>query len=332
MEDLNEGFTPEELAILGEVEDEAGETSEEQGEKTEQEAEGEASEEEKGELKEAAEEGEEKTAEEEEEQEDARIPQSRLNEVVAQREEAKQKLDLFKRLGPDKYYEVYPDEKPKETDEGTKAPPLSRIPSMKEAGNMIVKGGEYDGKTLAEVYEVDSLAATDLYIAFREEQREQARSQEQEQTKLKEESERELNRFSQNLCQELYEKDIDALSDDEGKEIDKIIQSVLDWMEETGRGGGKVEDAYWLMNKDRILADAKEKGVKSFVKTLQKKTVPNVKGNKGGGAKTGYEAYEGMSENQLAETVANMSDPQFEKFRKDAPESFKKKFPGVDWD
>jgi hypothetical protein len=68
------------------------------------------------------------------------------------------------------------------------------------------------------------------------------------------------------------------------------------------------------------------------VKNLKQGSVSTVKGQKDGAAKkTGYEAYEGMSDNQFRATINSMTDKTYRDFINKAPQSLKEKFPKVDW-
>jgi hypothetical protein len=340
MGDINEQFTKEELVTLGEVEAEPSKEAPEEAkepekaEATEEKGSAEVKEpetEQAAEPTESATEGKEETQEDEEDLTEPVKVQKRINKLTWERRETERKLDLLKRLGPDKYFEVYPDEKPKDSPPPQTAK-VDRVLSFSEALNLRVNGGTYDGKTLAEVYQENPVIATDMYIDLRDKQRDAIAQANMSQVKLREESEKEITTFSRTLSKEMFEKDFETLTEDDGKRIEVVIADVLDWMEKTGRGGGRIEDAYFLMNKENLIKNAKSDGAKSLVKNLKQGSVASVKGQKDGAAKkTGYEAYDGMSDNQFRATINSMTDKTYRDFINKAPQSLKEKFPKVDW-
>ena len=79
-------------------------------------------------------------------EDDAPVPLKRFNKVYGEMKTQTEKFDLYKRLGPDKYYDIYPDEKPKEE-------PAPEVPaSISEAASMVINGGPYDGQTLGDSF------------------------------------------------------------------------------------------------------------------------------------------------------------------------------------
>ena len=130
----------------------------------------------------------------------------------------------------------------------------------------------------------------------------------------------------------MFDKDLSQLTEEDSKRVEDVISDVLTWMEKTGRGGGRIDDAYFIMHKENLIKSAKSEGARSLVKNLKAGSVSNVHARKDGKAsRTGYEAYEGMSENQMRSAISSMSDKSFKDFVNKAPQSLKTKFPKVDW-
>lgn len=313
-DNIDKEFSKEELETLGESSEEEGpDTQDEEQSGDEQESETEQASEQEQEGEQEGEEDEQAEVDEE----GNVIPYSRFKKEYASRKELERKHDLLKR-DPEAYRKLYPDEF---EDKGEEKPSVGIKSS--EAANMVVQGGQHDGKTLAEVYDEDPFAATDLYLEYRDSQKKEA----EQQANLQKQSQEELKNFSDELAQELFEKGLDALGPKEGKEIDGVIDSVLGWMEETGRGGGNVADAYFLMNKERILQNAAEKGVKSLVDKSSKGQVRTVNSGKGQTEKSGYGRFMDFTADQLTDYIENLSDTEAEKFMAKAPQELKDKFP-----
>jgi hypothetical protein len=318
-------FTKEELEILGEdtgEEEEPGKGVQEE----EQEEPGEGVQEEEGEQGEAAEEDE------------GAVPQARFDEVYGQSKENERKLDLIKRLGPDEYYKLYPDEKPdaqgSRGDEKTTItePAQDRVLSFQEVQGMVIDGGAYDGRTLGDLYKDNPIAAQDIYLNYRDEQRAAIDKKNASAEAIRQAAEEETNAFTTSIAKQMFEKDIDALSAEESKKVEKIVLDVMDWINQPGHYGYKLEHAFLIMHKDDLLAGAKSDGAKALVKQLKGGSTPSVKANKGsGGKKTGYEAYEEMDRNQLAARIEGMTDAEFEKFSANAPQSLKDKLEDIPW-
>lgn len=253
---------------------------------------------------------------------DAPVPLKRFNKVYGEMKTTTEKFDLFKRLGPDKYYEVYPDEKPEEEPEETPDKPVS----ISEASHMVITGGEYDGKTLGEVAEIDPLSAMGMYDDYRDEQRKKADND----AKLKAASETEETNFKAEQAKGLFGKEHSALTAEEQTKIDGVISGTLDWMDKTGRGGGNLFDAYYLMNRDAEISAAKGDAAANAVESITKGAVQSISGTKGS-AKTGYGAYINLSRDQMADKLESMSESEKANFYAKAPANVKNKFPELPW-
>ena len=254
------------------------------------------------------------------------------------KEEAERKLNLFRELGPERYYSLYPADKPA----GWK-PPAAAAKAAKEPDvfDLVAQypdpSNPYHGKTLREIYSLDAAEGRRLERAYektRADESEKARAAAKAMENLKQQTlrdaEAEVETFTGYLAGERFSKKADALTPQEKAQVESSIQATLDWMGKTNRGGGILADAYFLMNMEKILADAKTKGGKGALESLQRASVPSI--NAGGGAATiGMGAYEAMSRDELAAKIADMSEAAFIKFSKQASAALKAKHPDVPW-
>ena len=266
-----------------------------------------------------------------------KIPPKRFREVYREAKEGertKEKLDLFKKLGPQGYYQAFPDERPE-----TPAQPEPRreiIPPGADIGALIVKqpNGPYDGMTLRDVYQQDPVFATNLQTDFLLKQREAEDQRRGEAGRVRNEAATEIETFAESVAQETFGKAAKGLSKDEEAKIVGTIQTVLDWMHATHRGGGNISDAYFLMNKEGLLKGAASKAAAKTLKDLQERRGPaSIDTGAGGDAKeTGFEAMEKMTEAQLTQKIDAMSDKDAAKFFKTASKGLRAKFPGLPWD
>ncbi|HSW65043.1 MAG TPA: hypothetical protein VLH56_17290 [Dissulfurispiraceae bacterium] len=243
--------------------------------------------------------------------------------------ETQRKLNLFKELGADKFYEHYPDEKPA----GYK--PANRelrqetgVPA--NIGEMVVQGGPHDGKTLNEVYQDDHAYATLMQNQYLDGLKEK-----ETETKRKQDSERErtlseVTQFADTRAVEMFGKKYDELPEVEKARINAITSDVLDWIGKTMRTV-YIDDAYYLMNRDAIIKSAHEKGGKAALASLSKPAIPSIDTGGGKGA-VGMDAYESMTSEQLAAKVADMTDAQLSKFLKEAPQSVRSKHSSLPWE
>ncbi len=322
-------FTQEELEILGEeTPDEEPETPSEDEDDT-----GESQEsEEKPEETPASEEKEEPEAEPKEEGEGEKekgpVPYDRFSKVYGEKKELERKLELF-RKDPEEYFKQYPDEKPK--GEQQKEQEKTDIPTFGEAGNLVVQGGEYDGLTLRQVYEKDPFTAQDIYMQYRESLLAHQREEQETSTRLKEESDKEVNSFASERAKDLFDKDLDKLSEKEVTQINQEINETLDWMAKTGRGAGNLKDGYILKNLDKLLENATKKGASGLVNQLKKPSSSSIS-SKRTSSDTSMNNYLNMDINQLAAVIDNMGDQEFLNFKKNAPPALREKLPGLDWD
>jgi len=250
------------------------------------------------------------------------VPYKRFSKVYGEMKTTTEKFDLFKRLGPDKYYDVYPDEKPEEEPEEVPETPVS----ISEAANMVINGGPYDGQTLGEVSKTDPLSAMAMYDEYRAEQRTKI----EDDKRFKTEAEQEETDFKSEQAKGMFEKEYSTLSTVEQDKIDQVISSALGWMEKTGRGGGNLFDAHYLMNRDADIAAAKGDAAASMVNAITRGVVQSIPGKKGN-EQTGYGAYINLTRDQLADKLEKMSESEQATFYGKAPANLKDKFPDLPW-
>jgi len=274
--------------------------------------------------------------------EGTRIPLKRWRENYREsmdnkrgREETEKKFNQFRELGPEKYYAIYPNEKPADW-----KPPEKPQAPQKDIFDLVAQYSDpnhpYNGKTLREIYATDPAEARRLERAY---EQDQTRRSEEERGKVEAEKQRhqhvlnqcdaEINDFTGHLSKEMFGKDASTLSKEEKAHIDSSIQATIDWMQKSQRGAGILADAYFLMNKEKIIADAKAKGGKGIIQSLSKPSIPSI--NAGSGAAAGGTEFENMTREQLAAHIANLDDAGYEKFMKSATPEMKAKLPDLPW-
>lgn len=339
-------FTPEELEILGETPVEPEKVDQETPTEVEGETETEVKEPEP-EVKEPEHTEEEKAAVEkmglriEEgfivDADGTKIPPKRWKQMYFEskelergKTELERKFTLYKELGQEKYYELYPDEKPANW-QPQKEENIQTQPKSFDMGEMKVVGGEYDGYTLNEVYQVNPAYATYLQNEYLNSEREKVATVAQQQENIRKESEKELSEFTETLNNEFYPgKKLEELTEGEQRNIANTIQATLDWMSKTKRGSGRLDDAYFLMHREEQLKEAKTKGGKLALESLTKKPVIPSLDNKGGVAEGSN--YDTMTTEQLAQKIADMPDVKAMEFMKNASPTIKAKHPTLPWD
>jgi hypothetical protein len=262
----------------------------------------------------------------------AKIPLARFKKIYYQakgKEETETKLNLFKTLGAEKYYEVYPDEKPADFKpvERKADPPHATADIYK----MTVTGGQYDGWIVADVAKEDPIAAQVMVNDYLESKRTAKATEERKQEEFNKNFTAEKNAFLFERAKELFGKDKDY-TPEEIKQVNDVYGVLSKWMIANKKSHYKMEDAYLLMNKDEIIKKTKVTATKEALKTAtDKKVIPSIGNGDGSAGLTGFEAAMAMSEDALAKHIDKMSDAEFAKFSKDAPKALKDKFPSLPW-
>ena len=245
--------------------------------------------------------------------------------------EIENKFKLFRTVGPEKYYSMFPNEAPAG---GYKPPAPTRIPAQPDPLDLVAQypdpSHQYHGMTLRDIYNVDAAEGRRLERAWEQGQKAAERTESERQQRMIRESEEEINTFTADFAREHYGKEAKELSAQQETEISKVIQDTLDWMKKTGRGGGVLADAYFVMNREQILEGERKKAGKKALEALKQPSIPSIGG--GGRASAGsMSAYETMSADQLAEAIGNMEDRAALAFLKNAPDALKAKYPGIPW-
>jgi len=328
----NKDFTEDELKILGEVEE--PEVTESETE-VETEAAGEAEAETETEEAVDTESAPAKAAESEPEHGTDKV-QKRIDTLTIEKKTAQEKLDLFKRLGADGYYKLYPDETP-ETIEKPKAPIPGELPKeITDIRTIEVEGGDFDGKTFGQVFDTDPRAAYQLdpYYARKLDDHKQAQEAEKTQRfeKIKQAEVERIDKFASALSTEIFEvDDPDKLTKEQQGQLSGKIEQVMDWMSETGRLHYNIDDAYQIMTSGKRIGEAQTNGAKSVIDKLSR---PVRSIGTGGEEKAvgEFDRFATMSDKGFASAIENMPDDKFAKLMASKPPALVKKFPNAPWD
>lgn len=289
------------------------------------------------------------TGEEETPKEGEPVPYDRFAKVYGrdkqherERDEFKEKLDLFKR-NPDEYYTKYPDEKPEDyqkTERKPETPVVTEILPMRKMLGAAVNdppNPSFHGKTMAELLEMGPegiAAANDYYQEYVESIRDQVKASKQKEEEGLKSLRDEDNRFMDSRAQELFNKSLTNLDDIQKDKVEKVAKDTLAWMKANKKPGRNtmaysLEDAFKLMNYEKSLSDATVKGAEGLVKFAKSGTVKSVATS---GTKTTTDPYSGymaMSEQDLADKINDMSEGEYMKFLKEATPTFRQKFPSL---
>ena len=255
-----------------------------------------------------------------------RIPVERFSKVYKQAKDGErlaEKHNLLKQLGQEEYFRLYPDEAP----QGWKPKGAEPTPQVEnDPFNMVVQGGQYNGMTLREVWDIDSKEGFRLHNDWKDAQVEAKAAAREKEGKLKSDTEKELSSFATERAKELFDKAPDAMTEVEKKQVSDSITATIEWMQKTGRGGGIMQDAWRLMNYETALAKARESATKGTIDALKKPVVGSIDTNKGTPVETEFGKYASMTREQLGKEFDRMTDKEFVHFKKNAPESVRKKF------
>ncbi len=244
-------------------------------------------------------------------------------------EEINRKYNLLKELGTDKYYELYPDEKP-----ASYQPPVTRkedpVQPMEDFNTMIVTGGKYDGWQLGDVAKEDPIAASVMLNNYLEGKRAVVEQETRRKADFERGFEQERADFCYSRAKELFNKS-DNYSDEEKAKVVKIYEDLSKWMIANKKSHYNMEDAYALMNKDKIIASKVAEASKAAIEKASQPGVKSIGSVSSDGAQTGFESYLTMTEDQLADVIDKMSDKDQRKFYKEAPAALKAKYPSLPW-
>ena len=272
------------------------------------------------------------------------VPYKRFSKVYGEREqlrrekeEVAQKMNLLRTLGPDRYYELYPDERPQGSGgpEPTAQPGATggELPTMQQCLNMTIQGGPYDGYTLAQLYGSDDLthraAAQDIYQNFRDQRVREVSESQAKEAEARTRVETEHNSFVDQRAQEFYGKGAANLTASERGQIQTIVNTLLDRMESGELRTYDLTTAYKLATFDDAIKDAKGKSVKALVESMRKATsATKPDGKPSGTAKaSGYDGYMSYTPDQMFKHLDRMTTPERIAFWKKAPDGLKNRFP-----
>ncbi len=252
----------------------------------------------------------------------AKIPLERFRKIYYEAQEGirtKEKLHLLKTLGPEKFYEVHPEEKPDDyVPLGQKVNPLDMRATYPQPDH------PYQGLTLREIMKQDPEEGTNLLRNYEIVQRGKGDTRKRE----FEETAAEANEFASIVAKEMFSKDsLDALTLEEAETIKGLIDSTYQWGVTNGKQKYRLSDVWRLKNKADPVKQEKA------LKSLEKKPAVKSIGSGGGSAGlSGFEAYEAMTEDELTTTIDKMPDKKAAEFFKKAPDSLRKKYPKIPWD
>ena len=190
-----------------------------------------------------------------------------------------------------------------------------------------ITGGDHDGMTLGELAETDILAALDIYNNHRDGQR----AKQDAEVARREEVDREGAEFLSDRAKEAFGKDFNDLTTDEEAQVRKLGDVVAAWMVETNRGGGIIEDGYYLMNKDNLLEQKQGEALKSLVAALKDPGTPSISIQKTTPTKGGFSRFLNYTSDEAAAEMDKMNEAEEDEFYKKAPAEVRKKFPSLPW-
>lgn len=357
-EPYKDSFTPEELAALGEAVPEKTEETEESTGKTQEteEKKTEETQETKTEEPETEQKTETETQTPEEKQaaeamgfrletddkgkvyvvddEGTKIPAQRwtklyrgYQEKTREAQTKQEKFDLFRTLGADEYYRIFPDEKPAgykppaETPKAAsgKVDPLDLI--VNDPANP-----DYHGRPLREIKDVDPFYAAVLFTNWQNQQAAVTEKSKRDEEETRKTAEQEATSFGMARVKELWGiDDPSKVTPEQEKAILDLGQKVIAWQTKNSCLHYTWEHAYKLMMHDELIAKARDEGAKGTLKSLQGGRGPaSIDTGKGGLVKDHtFDAMEKWSDSQLEDHLDKLSEAETVKFLKDAPPKIK---------
>lgn len=265
------------------------------------------------------------------------VPQSRFDEVYGKSKEAERKYNLIKELGLDEFYKRHPEERP--ANYAPQAKPVPAPVPVEEYGGLTYNnpGHQWHGLTLNQINEQDPIAAKGLLDKFVDGQnraaQEAQREKEEQDRKFKEDSEKEVQTFSDARATELFGKKLSELPEADQQKVNAVVASTLEWMQSTNRGGGFIEDAFTLMNLEKIRESERTKGAEAALKSINKPAVPSIAAGKTGGNVVSSNL-ETMSTAELSAHIHGLPEAKMMEFLKSPPggQALKDKHPTLPWD
>jgi hypothetical protein len=256
-----------------------------------------------------------------------KIPVARFKRVMSEKKVTENKLNLFKNLGADEYYKVYPDEKPEGYQAKREPTPAA---AEEDFNSMVITGGKYDGQTIGEVAQIDPVSANLMVNNYLEGKKAAVVKEAQERDEFQRNFNTEKNTFCLARAKELFNKEKD-FTPDEIQQINTVYQELANFMVGNKIAHYRMDDAYFIMNKDKIVKTAKIDAAKAAINEATKKPVGSIGSGDSNAGVSGFEAYLAMTEDALAKSIDKMSDKDQMKFYKDAPKSLRDKYPSLPW-
>ncbi len=266
-----------------------------------------------------------------------KIPPKRVKELWWQAKEGeriKEKLDLLKKLGPEEFFDLYPDEKPPGW-----TPPQREV---KEVNPLDLQyshpGHEYNGKTLREIAQIDPDYAMEVSKKYYADQQKKVNDERESKRRRHasdlDQSTREATEFASIVSSEKFGKDISTLTVVEAAQINDFIRDTYIWGVQNKKLNYSISDM-WILKQRADATDTKTKQDKALKALEKENKAPVLSIGTGGGSAglSGFEAYLAMSEENLTSAIGHIyNNKELRKFFKDAPEALRKKHPNLPWD
>lgn len=255
--------------------------------------------------------------------------QKRFDKLTWEKRETERKLDLITRMGPKAYYEAFPEERPAHFKPEAEKPAAEKPIDYK---SLVVEGGAYNGYRLVDLIasaDVDArIAGQEMLTEFKIQQATSRYEKQAKEKAIDAAYSNELTSFKMSRAKELFSKEKD-FTKEEIAQVDTLSEQVAKWMLDNNKISYSIEDAFFIMNKDKLLTDAATRGVKSTVASLNKKGAAHI----GGGPSAGTSPYDGIkTETDLQKYLTGKSESEIEAFYADKKNSLRKKFPSLPWD
>jgi hypothetical protein len=281
--------------------------------------------------------------------EGTKVPEKRFGQIYRKGKEAdtlkqeneqlKEKQTLYRQLGAEGYYSLFPDEKPEGWKPAQPAPqhrPQQAIPqnvNILDGLQVTQPGHQYQGMTLREVMQIDPDTGTALLSQWKDAQQANIRQQEERVTQAQQAQVNESNAFVSARAKELFNiDDASKLNPDQNRKLVLLGQEVIDWQIKNRCLNYTWEHAYKLMKHDEIIEKAKQEASTNALKGLQKEGPPSINTSGGGDTKASeWEAISKMSPDALEAHIETYDDAKMTKFLKEAPASIRAKIPTMPW-
>jgi hypothetical protein len=273
--------------------------------------------------------------------EGTRIPEPRFRKIYWEGKEAqalrqenqelKEKQDLFKQLGSDEYFKIYPDEAP----QGWKPQEVRKVQPIPANFNVLdlpVNGGQYNGYTLRDVMQADPEEGTRMLNEWKDAQHTAIRQQEEKVSTVQRQQEQDSYNFLTARATELFgEEAAKSPTPEQSRKVLLLGQEVLQWQTATNRLNLSWEDAFTIMKHNDLIKSVKLETTMKTLQGLQKAGPASIDTSGGGASPSGWVAVESMTEKQFEKHIDGLKDADLTKFLKEAPKSVRDKHPSMPW-